>query len=558
MLKNLKIKYRLIFSYAIIVILSLIISILALTGLKEANQSLNEFIKHSFAADTAVKMCRIETNVAARTIREMLIDNEASKFSAYRTQVQSTVDQLNQNLESFKESYTPDDGLKEKYETALKDWVQIGYSVMDEIENGDELEAREMLLNECTPALNTLVSIAQEIAAKTTSMENEALAKSERNTTKTSVFVICILAAAVLFCVILSTVVTKSIVIPIREVENAIKKLSKGILSTEITYAGDDEVGCMADSMRESMKTLSAYIRDIDDSLAMLAKGDFNITPSISFVGDFKNIETSFAMFSQKMSGVLGQINTASDQVASGSDQVSDSAQALSQGATEQASSIETLSITMSEMTEQINTNAEKAQTANELSQKAGSGIVKGNEQMKEMMQAMVDISGKSKEIGKIIKTIDDIAFQTNILALNAAVEAARAGFAGKGFAVVADEVRNLAQKSAEAAKNTTLLIEGTVQAVEKGGEIADLTANSLIAIVDDAERAKDMMLEIAEASHKQAVGAEQIMNGMEQISSVIQTNSATAEESAAASEELNGQAQILKKLVSEFKLRKL
>ena len=288
--------------------------------------------------------------------------------------------------------------------------------------------------------------------------------------------------------------------------------------------------------------------------MRLCQKGDFNISATEPFVGDFENIEKSFMKFSKEMSSTLEQINLASEQVASGSEQVSCGAQMLAQGATEQAASIEDLSNIINVISEDIIQNANNAKEANELAQRTGNSIVLSNEKMREMTIAMNDISDKSNEISKIIKTIDDIAFQTNILALNAAVEAARAGSAGKGFAVVADEVRNLAQKSAEAAKDTAVLIAGTVESVENGSKIADDTAKSLLEIVDDATKTVQMMVDITDASEKQA-SSRQHRESISQISSVVQTNSATAEESSAASEELTGQSQLLKDLVSGFKL---
>lgn len=556
MFQNLKLKYRLGISYGVIVLVTAIISILALSGLKSSNASLNDFIDHPFSADAAVKNCRIETNVAARTIREMLIENDPATFAEYEKQVSENVAMLRENVELFKKSYTKDDGLAEKYEAALNSWVDIGYKIIEEIKSGDTEAARDMLLNQCAPALSNLITIAQDISQNTDAMQADALVHNKQNTNFFSMLVLLLLVVAIIFSLFLAYSVTKSIVRPVKEMENAILQLSNGILETNITYSSKDEIGDMASHLRDSMHTLATYVHDIDDCLATMASGDFNIAASVPFVGDFKPIEDSFMEFSTKMSGVLEQINVASNEVATGSEHVSRGAQALSQGSSEQASSIQILSSTITEISEQINKNAKLAGDANVLSQHAGQGVVTSNHKMSEMIVAMEDISTKSKEIGKIIKTIDDIAFQTNILALNAAVEAARAGESGKGFAVVADEVRNLAGKSAEAAKNTTALIEGTVKAVENGAKIADVTAQSLFEIVDDSEKVTAMMLEVSKASVAQATGAQQIMEGAEQISTVIRANSATAEESAASSEELNGQAQLLKDLISHFKLR--
>ncbi|MEG2053959.1 MAG: methyl-accepting chemotaxis protein, partial [Oscillospiraceae bacterium] len=269
-------------------------------------------------------------------------------------------------------------------------------------------------------------------------------------------------------------------------------------------------------------------------------------------------LENSMVKIIVSLSDTLNNIHIASDQVSGGADQVSGGAQALSQGATEQASSIEELSATVAEISSQVKANAENAKSASGLSDEAGAEVEQGNQHMQKMIAAMGDISDTSSQIGKIIKTIDDIAFQTNILALNAAVEAARAGAAGKGFAVVADEVRNLAGKSAEAAKNTTALIESSITAVANGTKIADDTAKSLFIIVDKVREVTDKINEIATASAEQASAVVQVTQGLDQISAVVQTNSATSEESAAASEELSGQAQMLNDMVSKFKLKDL
>lgn len=254
----------------------------------------------------------------------------------------------------------------------------------------------------------------------------------------------------------------------------------------------------------------------------------------------------------------MHQINIASEQVASGASQVADGAQVLSRGATEQASSVEELAATINDISRYSTNTAASTLDADKQVQIAGSRVQACDRQMKDMLSAMEEIRSKSVEISKIIKTIEDIAFQTNILALNAAVEAARAGTAGKGFAVVADEVRNLASKSAEASKNTAALIAGTVQAVEKGFGYANETAGSLVEIVDVAKSVSVTVGKISEDAKEQANAISQVTTGIEQISGVVQSNSATAEESAAASEELSGQAQMLKSLVGKFKLRSM
>lgn len=554
---NLKISVRMTLSYAVVVIFTVIICVISVLGFKNANTDLQDFIDHPFTADQAVKMCRIEVNVAARGIREMIIDNNPNNFASYENKVAENIANIKTNVAAFKSSYTNNDGLPEKYETALNKWIDIGNSIIAEIKSGDTETARTMLLEQCTPALAELVNIAKEIDTKTTIMQTEALDSNKKSTDMDTVTILILMAITAVSSFTIALATTKGIVRPILEVEHAMERMSKGVLNTEIDYRAADEVGHMAHSMRKSMETLSRYIKDIGVALTTMANGDFNIGSTVPFIGDFEHIETALMSFSTKMSHVLSEINSTSDQVALGSNTVANSSQALSQGATQQASAVQELSATISEISEQVRHTASRAENAREESALAIEKVSEGNQQMNDMVVAMENISTKSTEISKIIKTIEDIAFQTNILALNAAVEAARAGAAGKGFAVVADEVRSLASKSAEAAQNTTSLIEETVSAVGNGSRIASNTAKSMHEVVSGVNNITGLIDEIAKASNAQSTAISQVTLGVEQISSVVQSNSATAQESAASSEELSSESQVLKGLVGGFKLRK-
>ncbi len=375
--------------------------------------------------------------------------------------------------------------------------------------------------------------------------------------TKTTVLItVLLMISVVAIGILLAFKLANSIAKPIKEIENAANQMAIGNLNVDVNYQSKDELGRLADSMRQSISALKQYISDIAYVTTEMAEGNFAVSISHEFEGDFKQIQTSILKMIQEVSTTLRQINIAADQVSSGSGQVSSGAQSLAQGATEQASSVEELSATMTELSQQIKRTANNANLANTEALSAGDEVENSNAQMHEMKIAMNNINAKSVEISKIIKTIEDIAFQTNILALNAAVEAARAGTAGKGFAVVADEVRNLAQKSAEAAKNTTILIEETVQAVEHGAKITELAEQSMQNVVESSSKVLKLIHEISNASEEQASAISQITIGVDQISSVVQHNSATAEESAAASEELSGQAQLLKDQISQFKLK--
>lgn len=346
---------------------------------------------------------------------------------------------------------------------------------------------------------------------------------------------------------------------PIVNLTKKVKSMAEGNWEEEIKVESRTEIGELSKGLQElvaQLKNYRNYIGEISESLMKIGNGDLNIDFTYSYNGEFCKIKDSLLRATDMLNTTLSECNFAADQVLSGSDQVSSGAQELAQGATEQAESIDHLSKTIGDISDKITRNANNAQMANSQVMLAGQEVVQSNSRMQEMIHAMENISLKSVEISKIVKTIDDIAFQTNILALNAAVEAARAGASGKGFAVVADEVRNLAQKSADAARNTTILIEETVGAIRTGTEIADNAAKSMQSVVEAAEKVTVLINEIADASNEQSAAVSEVTNGIEQISDVVRTNSATAEESAAASEELNGQAQMLKNQISKFHLK--
>ena len=454
-----------------------------------------------------------------------------------------------------------DDDEQAFYDNTMKFWAQ--YSQADEemmklAEQGHTEDARAILEGECVALYNSLNSSFNDIIAYNTEGSSAATEESFFLYKTAMILMAAVIIAIILVGVFFSFVVVRLIKTPISEIEAAALKMAEGDLDVEISYTSRDELGVLAEQVRRLIRKLQVIIDDENKFLAKMAAGDFTVDSICEeeYTGGFHPLLISFRGIAEKLNDTMLQISQSSAEVANGSEQVSNGAQALSQGATEQASSVQELAATISEISDKVSENADHARQANAMAGNVSAEMDTSNEKMQQMIRAMGDISNCSSEIGKIIKTIEDIAFQTNILALNAAVEAARAGDAGKGFAVVADEVRNLASKSAEASQNTSVLIENSLKAVENGTQIVDETAQSLLQAVNNVNEMAGIIGQISEASSNQADSISQITTGIDQISSVVQTNSATAQESAAASEELSSQAQLMKGLVEKFKLK--
>ncbi len=380
----------------------------------------------------------------------------------------------------------------------------------------------------------------------------------ELNSLTVSMLLVAVLAVLVLIFLVVVQV-RRIIGRPVRELSLAATRIAGGELDQTIHYQSKDELGVLADDFNQvtlRLREYVLYIDEISEKLREIAAGNLDFTLSQAYTGEFEKIKTALEEISRSLNGAMGQLRSASRDVAAGAEQVSNGAMTLSQGSTEQAAEVEALVGHINAVSDSVHNVAQGAQRASGISQEVKNGLLESNGKMQNMTQVIRQISDKSSEIHQIVKTIEDIAFQTNILALNAAVEAARAGTAGKGFAVVADEVRSLASKSSEAAQRTTVLLNQTVASMDEGVQAAQDTADSVLRVVSHAEEMEELIEGIAAYTRQQDENAAQITHGIEQISAVVQSNVATSEASAAASEELASQAAMLRELVARFRLR--
>lgn len=551
MLKSLELSKKLILGLGIMVAISAAMMIIAIVSLHDIGGLVNRLYQSPFTVSTQSIMLQKEIQNMGREIRGMVLYEDPSYFDS----VLASSGRAKANLALVEKRFLGDQQLILDMYQSLDEIEAAGKEINRLVAGGKIEEAKNSADIDFRTAMKSGIETSQEIVdfALDKALEfNEDAGIALENAT---VMLIVLLVVMVVLCMGVTTVLSRAVSRPISQLTDAAKKLAAGALNIEIDYYSKDEVGTLAEMFREMSGSMKAVIKDIGQQLGAMSNGDFTVAPRAEYTGDYVSIKNALINIRESLSNTLNEINLSADQVFSGSAQVSDSAQTFSEGAADQAGSIEELAAAINEISYQVRETAANMEAARRLTAKAGEQVAVSNRQMEEMLLAMGEIGAKTEQIRAINNTIEEIAFQTNILALNAAVEAAHAGESGKGFAVVAGEVRRLAGKSTDAAKRTSDLIDGTVQAVEKGRKIANITAESLHNVVESTNEVLNTVDKIDEAAQHQAGSIVQVTQEIDQISYVVQNNSATSEESAAASEELSGQAQMLKELVGRFKI---
>lgn len=505
-----------------------------------------------------VWMAKREMQAARGDILNAVLDSDAEESMQFIENAKESLRNMRATFPVIRKSFKGDIAMVDRVDELLQQAIVYRDQVFGLVETGKTDEAYEVMKSNYVPILNQMADLLQQIADVAGENARTMVKEGEYAQTSAIIVIMLIMALSIMAAALLGIYISNSIRKPVKEIEDAAVQLANGKLDgVHVTYMSRDELGQMSDSIRDLISYQKTIIEDISDILGDMSEGNFKVQSNVKeyYRGRYDCILVAMRKLRNRLSNTLGQISQSARQVADGSEQISSETQLLAIGAEEQACSIEKLAAAVNEISEHVRETKENANEARGQTDQAGEQVFESNQQMQEMIRAMNIISEKSSEIYKIVKTIEDIAFQTNILALNASVEAARAGEPGAGFAVVAREIRALADKTAIASKNTAALIEESVSAVKNGEMVARATADSLLQVVKSTKQVVLVVDRIASATENENVSISNITAEVSQISDVVQNNVSTSEELAAASEEFSTQAQILGNMIGQFKL---
>lgn len=560
-MKDLKVSKKLTISYAIILTLLIMSCVVSIVDFIRLGGQIETFYDGPFTVNDSASVINSNFERMQKSVYRSISNTDSEIVKEAITDARNCAAIIQEELPVVKAHFLGDQQIIDRLDAALAKLAPMREHVLtlasenQKAEAADYMEHNNILaIQEAQAELNSLIESGYK--------KGETLVSGLREKQAMAVFTVIILGGiSVAVSVVFGIYITRGITQPVTELEQAARAMARGEFSAvRVAYDSRDELGSLAGDIRSMVKTLTDVLQNETYILNEMAEGNFSVHSEKDeyYIGEFEQLMRSMKKISRGLSELLLQISRSADNVAAGSEQVSSGSQNLAQGTTEQAASVEELTGMMSEISDQAYRNSRDAQEASEKAQMVKENATESSRSMQEMVKAMAEISGKSDEIRKIVKTIEDFSFQTNILALNAAVEAARAGDRGKGFSVVANEVRSLANQSSAASKSTAALIQSSLQAVENGRRIANETDNALAEVVSGIDNVSELLFHITDASSKQFDANRQVTENINLISEVVQTNSATAEECAAASEELASQAQLLKELVSHFKLADL